>query len=258
MMHALQNCLLLCLLTCLGHDALGSEIIHGKEVPENSMQFMASLQNAAGDHVCGGFLIRKDFVLTAAHCKKKNATSVVLGTHNLKKVDNKTMRFEIRECKHGYYNSVETGNDIMLLKLLKKPRLGKGVKLVPIPKSTIKLKDNTKCTVAGWGSTKSFGPNVNVLQEVGVNVVNLKICQEKWKKDIPKLPANVLCAGGYETKNGFCQGDSGGPLVCNGKAVGIVSFNKYKNCNYPNVPNIYTDVSKYLDWIKKILKQRKC
>lgn len=54
------------------------------------------------------------------------------------------------------------------------------------------------------------------------------------------------------------QGDSGGPLVCNGMAVGVVSFNMRKNCDYPNVPNIYTNLSKYLHWIKEIRRNKTC
>lgn len=48
----------------------GSDIIKGKKAPENSLLYMASVQSSTG-HVCGGFLITADFVLTAAHCAKE-------------------------------------------------------------------------------------------------------------------------------------------------------------------------------------------
>ena len=55
----------------------------------------------------------------------------------------------------------------------------------------------------------------------------------------------------------FYQGDSGGPLVCNGMAAGVVSFGD-PFCRDPDLPNVYTDVSKSLPWINKILSQDGC
>ncbi|KAM7388434.1 hypothetical protein PAMP_024608 [Pampus punctatissimus] len=247
-MHGLHTFLLLHLLTCLGRNTLGSEIIHGKNASKESMLYMASVQNNT-KHVCGGFLISEDFVVTAAHCDNANL-SVVLGTHNLKKVNDATMRYRVKKCKHPYYKNVKSGNDIMLLKLSRKAQK---VKPIQLPKSVMKMKDEAMCRVAGWGRITG-GKHVDVLQVADVPIINLNVCKKEWMQ----LPDNVICAGGYGTKKGFCQGDSGGPLVCGGIAVGVVSFNNKKNCTYPNVPNIYTDLSKNLDWIKNILKKKKC
>uniref|UniRef100_A0A8C4FDR2 Peptidase S1 domain-containing protein n=2 Tax=Dicentrarchus labrax TaxID=13489 RepID=A0A8C4FDR2_DICLA len=257
MMHALHMFLLFHLLTCLGPNALGSEIINGKNAPEALMLYMASVQNNMGDHICGGFLIREDFVLTAAHCIRSNPTSVVLGTHNLKKVDNRTMRYNVKTCKHPSFKNERQGNDIMLLKLSKNARLDKRVKPIRLPKTVIKIKDNAKCRVVGWGFIRTGGELSNKLQVVDVPFVNLTVCKTRWRP-LNELPDDVICAGGYGTKNGFCQGDSGGPLVCGGEAVGVVSFNMNRNCDYPNVPNVYTNISKYLKWIKDILKKKNC
>uniref|UniRef100_UPI0037E94BBF granzyme B(G,H)-like n=1 Tax=Semicossyphus pulcher TaxID=241346 RepID=UPI0037E94BBF len=245
----------LCVLTGLEGNALGSDIINGKKSKEKSMQYMASVQDKEG-HICGGFLISEDFVVTAAHCDKWNPTNVVLGTHNLNKVNNETMRYSVKTCKHPSYKDLASGNDIMLLKLSRKARMGKKDRIKPIqlPSPKMNLKDKKKCRVAGWGWTRSAGDVVADLQEVEVPIVNLKECQKLWNK----LPANVICAGGYGTKSGICQGDSGGPLVYNKVAVGVVSYNSNNNCDYPDVPNIYTDVSKFLPWIKEILKKKKC
>ncbi|XP_039983880.1 duodenase-1-like isoform X2 [Xiphias gladius] len=252
-MHGLHKILLFQALACLGPSALGSEIIHGEKVPENSMLYMASVQNNYV-HTCGGFLVSEDFVMTAAHCDDPNLTSVVLGTHNLKTVSD-DMRYGVKRCKHPSYVNVSNGNDIMLLKLSRKVQLNNIVQTIQLPSHQINLNENENCRVAGWGTNRSHGGVVADLQMVDVPIMDLEKCQKEWDN---MLPANVICAGGYGTDKGFCQGDSGGPLVCNGMAVGVVSFNRNYNCDYPNAPNVYVNISKYLTWIKKILKEKNC
>ncbi|XP_030583068.1 duodenase-1-like [Archocentrus centrarchus] len=256
-MDALQTFLLILALTCLGQNALGSEIIKGKKAKKKSLQYMASVQDNIG-HICGGFLVSEDFVMTAAHCDAWNPTSVVLGTHNLKKVD-KTMRYGIKKkCKHPSYKNISSGNDIMLLKLCDKAYLNKKrpIKPIQLPTQQINLQENKSCSVAGWGAIKSCGKTVDNLQVVDVPIINLNKCRNIWQNIIS---TNVICAGGYYKNKGFCQGDSGGPLVCDNKmAVGVASFNNGNNCDYPDFPNVYTDISKFLPWIKDILNKKNC
>ncbi|KAG8003582.1 Duodenase-1 [Nibea albiflora] len=250
-MHALHKLLLFHLLTSLGRDALGGKIINGKLAPKNTMQYMVSLQTDWGHHLCGGFLISEDFVLTAAHCNKYgNLAKAVLGTHNLMAGGIETSI--VKWCKNQGYNPETLDNDIMLLKLSRKVRLGNRVQVIGLPRYG--TGPNQKCQVAGWGMTRSHGPTVNDLRVVDVSTIDMQVCKQQWGG----LPDTVICAGGYDTNKGFCRGDSGGPLVCNGKAVGIVSFNYNGNCDYPNFPNVYTDISKYLPWINDTLKQKTC
>uniref|UniRef100_A0AAQ6IIP7 Peptidase S1 domain-containing protein n=3 Tax=Anabas testudineus TaxID=64144 RepID=A0AAQ6IIP7_ANATE len=243
-MQALDKLLLLLVLTCHGENGHGSEIM-GK-VPEDSMLYMVSVQNNRG-HICGGFLISEDFVVTAAHCDRGKPTSVVLGTHNLKEAEKTAIK---QKYKPEAYENAGKGDDIMLLELSIKVELNNRVQTVKLPESRINIKENQQCLVAGWGKTTTYGHVENELRMVDVSVVDKEICKTEWKN----LPPNVICAGGYGTEAGFCQGDCGGPLVCSGIAVGIVSFNKYMNCNYPDVPNVYTDVSKYVHWINNIIQ----
>ncbi|XP_054900354.1 duodenase-1-like [Poeciliopsis prolifica] len=216
-MHGLGTLLLFHIVTSLGQNVHGSDIIHGERAPENSMQYMVSVQNRNG-HVCGGFLVSEDFVVTAAHCAIDEPVRVVVGTHKLSNSNMSPMNIEY-VCKYPTYESVDLGDDIMLLKV-----------------------------------SRYINTN-NMHLSFCTSILNPQLCREKWWNG---FPCNVICAGGYNTDKGFCQGDSGGPLVCNGVAVGIVSFNKLNNCTYPDVPNVYTDISKYLQWINNIMKTKKC
>ncbi|XP_074524852.1 mast cell protease 2-like [Halichoeres trimaculatus] len=253
-MQALHKLFLFCVLTGLGDYALGSKIINGSKTKKNSMMYMASVQRDQ-QHVCGGFLISKDFVLTAAHCDDGNPLRVVLGTHDLNNLKDAQI-YSVKKCKHPSFKEVVSGNDIMLLKVSRRLlTFFRRFKSIKLSSPNMKLKANKKCRVAGWGGTKSNGGAVNELRDVEVPVIDPDDCKKQWRG---KLPAKVICAGGNGTGSGFCQGDSGGPLVCDKKAVGIVSFYSGKKCDYQDVPNVYTDVSKYLPWIKEILKKKDC
>ncbi|XP_074491810.1 duodenase-1-like [Sebastes fasciatus] len=247
-MHALHKFLLFHVLTCLGLNADVSGIINGEIVEEGSMQYMASLQDNNKEHVCGGFLIREDVVVTAAHCNALRVTSVVLGTHDLKK---KEIRRDIEQRYIHDKANGPNGNDIMLLKLSQGAGPNDRVKTIPLPTSEMNTNSTETCSVAGWGYTITNGGVVDDLRVMNVSIIELQDCEKQWRR-AHNLPANIICAGGYNTTKGFCQGDSGGPLVCNGKAVGVVSFNRRRNCNYPDVPNVYLDLYKYLPWIKSI------
>ncbi|MBN3323038.1 MCT1A protease, partial [Atractosteus spatula] len=245
---------LLCSAICFSvfNCASGSfeaDIIGGEEVKGKSQLYMASIQ-VNGTHRCGGFLISEKFVMTAAHCCKGERMSVVLGAHNIASAN--ARRYGVkREYRHPDFTDVRSGSDIMLLQLSKPVKPGKGIKVIKYPRKDRDIKPKTSCTVAGWGAIKTGGGAVTSLRVVNVTVVDAQVCRNMWRGE---LPADIICAGGYKTKKGACQGDSGGPLVCGGEALGIVSFNS-ANCDYPNLPNIYTRVSKYLPWIQKIVRQ---
>ncbi|KAJ8383552.1 hypothetical protein AAFF_G00219320 [Aldrovandia affinis] len=217
---------LVALLISLAHTAsFGGEIINGKIAKKGTLPFMASVQRD-GKHVCGGFLVSPNFVLTAAHCGTGGNMSVILGTHNLNK---NVQRFNVKsKIKHDLYKKVYEGNDIMLLQLSEKVKFSTTVQKVKIPTKDKAIRPNTRCLVAGWGAIKTRGESVFDLRDVNVATIDISVCRKAW--DIvnknKKLPPDIICAGGYNTKHGACKGDSGGPLLCGGVAVGIVSFNQ--------------------------------
>uniref|UniRef100_A0A3Q1GW81 Serine protease 57-like n=1 Tax=Acanthochromis polyacanthus TaxID=80966 RepID=A0A3Q1GW81_9TELE len=59
------------LLLFVFNGADGSHIVGGRDAPSHSRPYMASLQ-VGGQHICGGALVREDFVVTAAHCRLNN------------------------------------------------------------------------------------------------------------------------------------------------------------------------------------------
>uniref|UniRef100_A0A8C1JL89 Peptidase S1 domain-containing protein n=1 Tax=Cyprinus carpio TaxID=7962 RepID=A0A8C1JL89_CYPCA len=61
--------LLASLLPHLTFTRVNVGIVNGKEAKPHSRPYMVSIQNNFM-HICGGFLISDEFVMTAAHCWK--------------------------------------------------------------------------------------------------------------------------------------------------------------------------------------------
>ncbi|KAG3261019.1 granzyme B [Ictidomys tridecemlineatus] len=244
-----MHLLLLLLAFFLPPKAQAGEIIGGHESKPHSRPYMAYLEFVAQGEskMCGGFLIREDFVLTAAHCLGR-PMCVTLGAHN---IENKEENHQVipvkRTIPHPYYDNQSFHNDIMLLQLEKKAKLNATVQPIKLPRDKDKVKPGKVCLVAGWGRMATNGNYPNTLQEVELTLQEDQVCKKLFRN----YNSNIeICAGDPKKKNAFFQGDSGGPLVCNHVAQGIVSYTN----NNGTPPGVYTKVSRFLQWIKETME----
>ncbi|XP_039622718.1 granzyme-like protein 1 [Polypterus senegalus] len=220
----------------------GDKIIDGKEVKPHSRPYMAFLHIGKGDLICGGFLIHPNFILTAAHCQSQNI-NVLLGAHDFSKNEKSQQVIPVETIiPHKCFDNLTLANDIMLLKLKNRANITHAVKTIRIPKRDEDF-SVCKCSVAGWGDTKTNGNSNSVLREVKVRVDFLSTTHI-----FERGPGIV----------GACYGDSGGPLACHGilnmpTAVGIVSY-ALKGCDDPQ-SIAYVRVSAYWDWIQMTIKK---
>ncbi|NXO44037.1 GRAA protein, partial [Locustella ochotensis] len=235
---------------------LCADIIGGYEVKPHSRPFMAQIKGPTGNIICGGALIKENWVLTAAHCKVEKS-KVVLGAHSSKIKEKEQQTFRIANFIHyPCYDSTTKENDIMLLQLQGRAKLNKAVQLIALPPSDDDPKPGTDCTVAGWGTTSSRRHKLpTALMEVNITVIRREICNDKnHYNGKPVITENMICAGAKKGGKDSCNGDSGGPLRCNGVMKGITSFGKPKSCGKANGPGVYARLTtQHLKWIRKTI-----
>nr|XP_033809446.1 serine protease 57 [Geotrypetes seraphini] len=232
---------------------LRDRIVGGREAKPHSRPYMASIQ-FQGKNICGGALVRRIWVISAAHCfenLRPESVQVVLGAHSLTAQEPSQQNFTVQvSVSHPDYN-METGeNDIHLLKLNKAALVNNFVRKISLPKQGEDVTPGSKCSIAGWGDTSDFETKARALMETNTEVINRASCNSSWRGAISQ---RMLCATSPDTvARGFCSGDSGAPLVCKKHAVGVVSFSGFR-CANPRFPDVYTRVSEFTSWMEDVM-----
>jgi trypsin len=228
-------------------------IIGGVEAKPHEHGWAASLADSHG-HFCGGSLIARHVVLTAAHCQG-GRYDVVLGRHDLRTNKGQAIRMR-KEVPHPDYNERTTDFDFMLVFLQSPADLGSDVGLVKLNNNPSVPWVGTTVTAMGWGDTDRrdhVSTLSDVLMKVQVNVISDEECDASsgytdgyYDSYEGQITENMLCA--RASRKDSCQGDSGGPLVIGRKQVGVVSWGI--GCASAQFPGVYARVSKAYNWIK--------
>jgi secreted trypsin-like serine protease len=211
---------------------------------------------------CGGTLIDKTTVLTAAHCildlfqfsyrgieysfptwsndlypTNGSMYKLYLGIQNINEMSYMNSDYVInasRVIRHENYSNEYQLNDIAMFKLSKPVNLNQNVQVACLPtnRSINYPPVNESVYAIGWGLAQENDFEISQeLRNVKLTHYNASLCDDV----LPLVPKNwtiEMCAGYYNGGKDTCQGDSGGPLyyldIINNKAkyilVGITSY----------------------------------
>jgi len=235
------------------------EIVNGQQAEACYWKWQAGLKQGTMPF-CGGMLIDKQWVLTAAHCAETSNSpgfDVALGDYQPKRSSgNEQVRAATQVIRHPSYNPNTMDWDLAMVKLSSPVSMTSCVGTVALPSSNVAA--GTECWISGWGTLNSGGSQPDVLMEAPVDIISNSDCTSKYDYTSSQITSHMICAQGKRSNGQImdaCQGDSGGPLVCQDGGswtlYGATSWGY--GCADAAYPGIWADVYDGVSWIQDVM-----
>lgn len=220
----------------------GSRIVGGRPASLTDTPWVVALTMPNGFHFCGGTLVARNKVVTAAHCALATPSinmRVVAGRSDLRTPTGVVA--QVADIwTHPSFVAPSRGEDVSVL------TLDQSLDFAPLglagPADGKLYEPGTRATVFGWGHTTPTGKPSPMLLSAVVPVVSDAECAHDYDG---YRPNTMVCAGLSQGGVDACQGDSGGPLVAGDKLIGVVSWGD--GCARPESPGVYARVINYYD-----------
>lgn len=258
----------------------GLRVVHGRESQRGAWPSVVNIsvvKDGIGRSTCGGTLIGRRWVLTAAHCAFRTheggvslvtAATVYAGSH-LRFDPGSTLPYEgealrvRRVVVHpDFARSPGLLNDVALLELEKDTTVERQKLTAPAGAPAF-LAPGNPATVVGWGVTAPVPvgaspakeplrfPHSSRLIEGTLPVASTQACAAFLKRPVSPVE---FCAGNGTASADSCNGDSGGPLLVRTAAgevvqAGVVSWGP--GCAQPDTYGVYASVAHFDGWIGK-------
>ncbi|XP_031619380.1 ankyrin repeat domain-containing protein 50-like [Contarinia nasturtii] len=242
-------------------------ILGDEKMEDGDFPWMAALGYLVRNRLvyrCSGTIISDQFVLTSAHCTRMGVLRKVrLGKTSLADSKHYTVTPVMRDIQnitiHSGYDRLTMSNDIALIRVVDKIPFNNFVWPACLHTNLDEVPSNVPLTVTGWdfqnprrSSTSSQMYKVN-LTSMPLQECNSKVVTRGRAQYRNGLFEGQYCAFGGGSR-GSCRVYSGGPLqylkTNTSTIVGIVPISD--RCGL-NIPNIYTRVAYYVDWIESIV-----
>lgn len=248
-----------------------SRVVGGTSIDRSEAPYQVALLIFDGDSssLCGGSLISRGHVLTAAHCvteTRADGSLAVLPAEDIFVLYDgdsiKTMvdtgHAAIGASVHvhpGYRDKVPYPDDIAVIRLAKTLDLPQSsiMTLASAPMERALMADFTCARVTGYGR-RADGQTSDRMQVADLYIRPRQDCLEFSRH----VSDRMICAGYKRQPINACNGDSGGPLVIREGPtgwvqVGIVSWG-HKDCAAAGAFGVFTRVSPYIGWIMEVTR----
>ncbi|KAL1394475.1 hypothetical protein pipiens_011929 [Culex pipiens pipiens] len=245
------------------------KIVGGVEATRHEFPYQISLQwnfgrnsSRAPVHFCGGSLLNRNWVISAAHCRirftRGGWIDAVAGDHDTTKTEGgEQRRRAVKFVIHKDYCGGVCPYDIGLIQVERSYKFNDKIAPIALPKQYEKFSGD--CVASGLGVDLD-DEQADVSGEKAVlPIVDFKTCYRFWFQEGNPDALSNTCAGPEDGSRSVCSGDSGGPLAkfdedgSHPVLVGVASWGAVP-CGMEEKPAVFTTVSSFIDWIKENMR----
>ncbi|CAG9810111.1 unnamed protein product [Chironomus riparius] len=245
-------------------------IVEGENFNRGSYPWMAVLINKTNDVHCGGVLVSRRKVLTAAHCiitktrivYSKDDLKVLLGSHDLSlihEINRIVILIEDIKVHDNWNHELDAFiNDIAVVVLSDEPDHNAKISPICLTSPDSPVLSVTEGTVIGYGKTEDTSKKYSQIpKRAHTPIHKIKTCIRQYP-GIQQFASKTSFCGGHGNGTGACLGDSGGGLFASYNNTyylfGIVSAsltNTKIGCDVHSY-TLYTNVTMFFQWIQDI------
>ncbi|XP_030294174.1 transmembrane protease serine 2 [Sparus aurata] len=233
--------------------APSTRIVGGTAAVNGAWPWQVSLQ-IQGQHICGGSIISRQWILSAAHCFQTYSDptmwTVYSGNVRLSAFSFVSGTSVNKIISHKGYDTYTNDNDIALLKLDTPLTYTGTVKPVCLANFGVDFSAGQQAWITGWGALHVSGPSPDRLNQAQVTIYSRETCNSPQVLN-GAITETMICAGKLQGGVDSCQGDSGGPLVVKqGNVWWLAGDTSWGfGCASINKPGVYGNVAYFINWV---------
>lgn len=224
-------------------------MVRGESAEIKDYPYLVFLGN--NNYFCGGAIISRRYVLTAAHCVRKPKDKLFIRAGSNSRTKGGSLHHLETVIPHENFFVDSKGQrssfDLAVVRVSEPFEYDATRQPIRLFNRGEKLRTQLDAKAAGWGNNENY-VFPDKFRKLDHRIVDRVSCNRTFESWGGILENQQFCAASKDQRHRFaCSGDSGSPLAVEGRLAGVTIYGG--GCEIKNSPTVYSEVAHFRDWI---------